>query len=94
MKPAAILVNTARGPVVNSRDLAAALEKEEIGGAGIDVYDTEPPLSPDLPLLHAPHTLFTPHIGFNTKESMLRRMEIAYDVITSYMKGKQKNKIL
>lgn len=64
MKPTAILVNTGRGPVVDSDALAAALEAGEIGGAGLDVYEGEP----DMPqrLLDAPNTALTPHIGSAT----------------------------
>lgn len=64
MKPTAILVNTGRGPVVDSDALAAALETGEIGGAGLDVYEGEPEVPQ--PLLDAPNTALTPHIGSAT----------------------------
>lgn len=76
MKPSAFLINTARGPVVDSEALSKALNSGKIAGAGIDVFETEPPLDPSYPLLHAKNTLVTPHVAFATKESMLLRAEI------------------
>ena len=57
MKKTAILINVARGPVVNGQDLADALNNGVIAGAGIDVFTNEPPLAEDEPLLHAKNTL-------------------------------------
>jgi phosphoglycerate dehydrogenase-like enzyme len=65
MKPTAYLVNTARGPIVQQDALIEALEAGNIGGAGIDVYDTEP-LPPDHPMRHLPRSIITPHLGFVT----------------------------
>jgi glyoxylate reductase len=62
MKPTAILVNTARGPIVDQDALAAALREGRLGGAGLDVTDPEP-LPPDHPLLQTPNLLVVPHIG-------------------------------
>ena len=61
MKKSAILINTARGPVVDNAALAEALENGSIAGAGTDVFDMEPPIPGDYPLLTAPHTILTPH---------------------------------
>lgn len=94
MKKSAVLVNMARGPVVVSQDLAEALEKGGIRGAAIDVFDQEPPLSKDEPLLLAPHALLTPHVAFATQESMTLRAEIVFDNLRAWMDGKQKNIIL
>ena len=94
MKPSAVLINVARGPVVDSRALAKALQEGEIAAAGIDVFDTEPPLPADDPLLSAPNTLLTPHVAFATKESMTLRAEIVFDNLDAWMKGAQKNIIL
>jgi len=65
MKPTAFLVNTSRGPVVDTDALIAALTAGRIAGAGIDVYDYEP-LPPDHPLRKCPRTLLTPHLGYVT----------------------------
>lgn len=76
MKPTAVIVNAARGPVVNTNDLAEALKKGVIAGAALDVYDGEPPLSSDNPILEAPNTMLLPHIGFATKEAFEERLKI------------------
>lgn len=94
MKKNAILINVARGPVVNAKDLADALNNDVIAGAGIDVFDVEPPLSDDEPLLHAKNTLLTPHVAFASEESMSLRAEIVFDNLVSWMDGNQKNVIL
>ena len=65
MKRSAYLVNTSRGPIVDTGALLAALEGGRIAGAGIDVYDEEP-LAPDHPIRRAPRTLLTPHLGYVT----------------------------
>ena len=93
MKSSAILVNVARGPVVDEKALALALEKGEIRGALVDVFDKEPPLSLDSPLLSAPNTLLTPHVAFATKESMSLRAEIVFENLRAWMEGQQINVI-
>ena len=70
MKPTAVLVNTARGPVVDEEALAIALEEGHLFGAGIDVYEREPEVHPRL--LAAPHTTLLPHIGSATEATRLR----------------------
>jgi len=79
---------------VDSAALADALNNGDIQGAGIDVFETEPPLDTAHPLLNAKNTLVTPHIAFATKESMLLRAEIVFDVLDAYLKGERKNVIL
>lgn len=85
MKRGSILINTARGPVVDSLALADALNEGRLAGAGIDVFDTEPPISPDHPLVRAKNVVLTPHIAFATKEALERRAEIAFDNVLSWM---------
>lgn len=94
MKPTALLVNVARGPVVVEKDLASALENGVIAGAAIDVFDTEPPLDTASPILHAPNCLVTPHVAFATQQSMSLRAEIVFDNLAKWMEGHQINTIL
>ena len=94
MKPTALLVNVARGPVVVEKDLAAALENGVIAGAAIDVFDKEPPLDTSSPILHAPNCLVTPHVAFATQQSMSLRAEIVFDNLAKWMEGHQINTIL
>ena len=94
MKPSAILINAARGPVVNEKALCRALEEGVIAGACLDVFEKEPPLDPQTPSLQAPHTLLTPHVAFATRESMSLRAEIVFENLRAWMEGRQENKVL
>lgn len=93
MKPTALLINAARGPVVNAEALAQALREGKLAGAGIDVFDREPPLPPDHFLLSCPHVILSPHIGFATEEAMVRRARIVFDNIRQWADGHQQNTI-
>ncbi|SCG82298.1 D-isomer specific 2-hydroxyacid dehydrogenase NAD-binding [Proteiniborus sp. DW1] len=94
MKKDALLINTARGPIVDNKALAEALNNGDLGGAGIDVFDMEPPLPLDYPLLKAPNTVLTPHIGFATKEAMKRRAQITFDNIIQWLDGNPQNRVI
>jgi D-3-phosphoglycerate dehydrogenase len=94
MKKSAILINVARGPVVVAKDLAEALDNGTIAAAGVDVFDKEPPLDLDEPLLHCRNCLVTPHVAFASEESMTLRAEIVFDNLDAWMRGEQKNVIL
>ncbi len=75
-KPTAILVNTARGNVVDMDALAECLRDGKIAGAGIDVYEKEPPLPQDHPLVQAPNCVLVPHVGYATREAFDDRIDI------------------
>ncbi|MGM0420905.1 MAG: NAD(P)-dependent oxidoreductase, partial [Bacillota bacterium] len=86
-----LLINTARGPVVNSEALAEALNKGEIGGAGIDVFEMEPPIPEDYPLLQVKNTILAPHVAFATEEAFLKRAEIVFENIEKWQAGEPQN---
>jgi phosphoglycerate dehydrogenase-like enzyme len=79
-KPGSVLINTSRGAVVDSDALAGALRAGTLGGAALDVVDPEP-LHSDHPLMTAPNTVFTPHIGARTHRSLARMCAVVDDVI-------------
>lgn len=91
MKKSALLINTARGGVVDQEALAEALREGKIAGAACDVFDVEPPLPKDHPLLNTPNTIVTPHIAFASVESMEQRAEIVFENLYSWLDGKQIN---
>lgn len=91
MKPSAIFINCARGSIVDNEALARALNEDRLAGAAIDVFDMEPPIPEDYPLLHAKNILLTPHVAFLTKESMIRRAEIEFENVFAYLGGKPMN---
>ena len=91
MKPNAILVNCARGPVLDSQALADALNQGKIAGACIDVYEMEPPIPGDHPLLNSKNTLVTPHVAFASKEAMVKRAHIVFENIAAWQKGEPQN---
>jgi glycerate dehydrogenase len=86
MKPAAFLINTSRGPLVNEAELAAALNAGRIAGAALDVLAEEPP-RPDNPLLTAKNCLITPHIAWATAAARRRLMDIAIDNLRAFLAG-------
>ncbi|MCD8023121.1 MAG: NAD(P)-binding domain-containing protein, partial [Lachnospiraceae bacterium] len=87
MRPDTVFINCARGPIVDNAALAEALNADRLGFACVDVYDMEPPLPSDYPLLHAKHTLLTPHQAFISEEAMLRRAEIVFENVYAYLAG-------
>ena len=91
MQPTALLSNGARGPIVDAAALADALNEGRIAGAGIDVFDCEPPILADNPLVNAKNALLTPHVAFLSEESMQRRAEIVFQNLIAYLKGQPQN---
>lgn len=75
-KPTAILINTARGNVVDIDALACLLKEGKLAGAGIDVFEKEPPLALDHPLFDAPNCIVVPHVGYATREAFDDRIDI------------------
>jgi len=86
MKPTAFLINTSRGPIVDTAALVSALNEGRIAGAGIDVYDHEP-LAADHPLRSCPNALLTPHIGYVTEETYRVFYGQTVDAIAAYLAG-------
>lgn len=91
MKKNAVLINTARGPVVDSAALANALKNNEILAAGIDVFETEPPIETTHPILTAPNILATPHVAFATKEALEKRGVIVLQNVRKWLDGTPQN---
>lgn len=87
MKPTALLVNTSRAGIVAKGALVAALKKGRPGFAGVDVFDDEPVLGADDPLLGLPNTLCTPHLGYVTRETIIHHYEDAVDQIVAFSSG-------
>jgi glyoxylate reductase len=85
LKPTAVLVNTARGPVLDEEALADALEAGRIFAAGLDVYDGEPAVNPRL--LAAPNLTLFPHIGSATRATRLAMVRLAVDNIAAVLAG-------
>lgn len=93
MKPSAILINTARGPVVDSEALAEALNEGKIAGAGVDVFEMEPPVPSNHPLLNAKNVVATPHVAFATKEALVKRAVIVFANVVKWLNGEPQNVI-
>ncbi|MBQ2396786.1 MAG: hypothetical protein II304_07140, partial [Bacteroidales bacterium] len=84
-KPSAIIINTARGGVIDNLALANALNQDRLAGAGIDVYEKEPPLEENHPLLSAKNTVLLPHVAYATRESFDIRIDIILNNLNQYI---------
>ncbi len=93
MKPSAIVVNTARGAVINERDLAAAIEAGKIAGAAIDVLAVEPPDDdhPYMKLLDRPNFILTPHVAWASTEAMQTLADQLIDNVENFIAGSPSN---
>ena len=92
MKDGAILINTARGGLVNEADVRAALESGKLGGFAADVACAEP-IPADSPLLRAPNCVLTPHIAWAPKEARQRLMDIAVSNLAAWQSGNTVNNV-
>lgn len=90
MKPAAIVINTGRGPLVNDSDMAEALAQDRIAAYCADVLTEEPP-KPDNPLLKQPHAFITPHIAWATREARLRLIGTATANVRAFIEHHPQN---
>jgi D-3-phosphoglycerate dehydrogenase len=93
MKPTAILVNAARGPLVDERALAQALNEGRIGGAGLDVFEVEPPAA-DNPILSARNVVLSPHTTGNTVEAARNLAVASAEIVLRVMNGDRPDGLL
>lgn len=91
MKDGAVFINCARGAIVDNDALADALNAGKIAGAGIDVFDMEPPIPASYVLTQTKNCIFTPHVAFLTEEAMQRRAKIEFDNVLAYLEGRAVN---
>lgn len=92
LKPGSLIINTARGAVINEEELALALNSGIIAGAGLDVLTDEPPSSHN-PLLTAKNCIITPHIAWSSKESRQRLISAVSDNLLGFLTGEIKNRV-
>ncbi len=88
MKPGAVIVNTSRGGLIDTRALHAALEAGTIGGAGLDVLEQEPPAA-DEPVLSHPDVVVTPHTAFYSEESLVEMRRKCVTQVLKVLAGEQ-----
>lgn len=93
MKKTAVLINTARGPVVDSEALAEALKNEVIAGAAIDVFEMEPPVPSDHVLFGCPNLIATPHVAFASRQAFEKRAVIVCENVKQWLNGTPQNVI-
>ncbi|MCD8376184.1 MAG: D-2-hydroxyacid dehydrogenase, partial [Oscillospiraceae bacterium] len=93
MKPGAILLNTARGPLVEEGAVSAALRAGRLGGFGADVSAVEP-MAPDCPLLDAPNCVMTPHIAWASLAARQRLMAQAEENLAAFLRGEARNRVV
>jgi len=93
MKPGAILINTARGGIVNQSDLVDALSTNRIAGAGLDVFETEP-LPPDSPLCAMPNVVLSPHAAGITPEATEAGLALAIENVFAFLAGTPANVVV
>jgi glycerate dehydrogenase len=87
MKPSGVLINTARGQLIQEQDLADVLNQQSIAGAALDVLSVEPP-NENNPLLSAKNCIITPHTAWITREARQRIIDTTAENIEAFLKGK------
>lgn len=92
MKKDAVIINTARGGLINESDLAEALNSGRIAGAALDVLSREPEAA-DNPLKNAKNTIITPHIAWATVEARSRLMRLAAENLEAFIAGRELNRV-
>lgn len=92
MKNSAILLNTARGGLINEQDVAAALDHDQLAAAAVDVTQHEP-INEDSPLLQAKNCYLTPHIAWAPQETRARLLQIAVDNLNAFLAGESQNTV-
>ena len=92
MRPSAYLVNTSRGPLVDTAALLEALHGGAIAGAALDVFDREP-LPPDDPLRTAPRTVLSPHLGYVTRENYRIFFADVVEDIAAWLDGRIERRV-
>jgi len=86
MKPASVFINTSRGPIMDEGALYQALKEQRILGAGLDVFDPEPP-KPDNPLLKLDNVVLSPHMATGTRDSMAQKAAAAFENFQRFLRG-------
>lgn len=93
MKRGSILINTARGALLDDHAVAEALHTEHLAGVGVDVLGEEEPPAPTNPLLSAPRCVITPHVGWATREARSRCIAEAAKNLAAYLAGERRNRL-
>lgn len=84
-RPSTVIINTARGAVVDAEAVCEMLNTDRLAGYATDVYESEPPINPNSPLLEAKNTLLLPHVAFATRESFDKRIDIVLAHLDEYL---------